>query len=420
MEYNCLSLNQIADSITEKISIDDISTLNYISTENMIVNKAGVEEASKLPNTKKVNFYRKKDILVSNIRPYFKKIWQADNDGGASADVLIYRANQNYIDEEYLYYFLSQDSFFDFMVQTSKGTKMPRGDKNAIANYEVSFPKNIVYQRKVASIGRTIDEKIKLNKKTIANLKELSQTLFKRWFVDFEFPDEDGNPYHIHGGKMIQSELGEIPEGWSIGKIDQIGTITGGGTPSRKVAEYYTNKGISWITPKDLSIDKSTFIYKGQNDITELGLKKGSAKLLPEHAVLFSSRAPIGYIAIAGQQVTTNQGFKSIVPDKGFGPYYIYFLLKHKLPSIEQAASGSTFKEISGKGLKNIIILLPNENLVRHFNEIVKVYFDKIKNLELESLYLRELRDTLLPKLMSGEIELPDELEVDKHAELLQ
>lgn len=275
-------------------------------------------------------------------------------------------------------------------------------------------------QNKITEILSLIDNKLQINRESIANLEELSQTLFKRWFVDFEFPDEDGNPYHIHGGKMIQSELGEIPEGWSIGKIDQIGTITGGGTPSRKVAEYYTNKGISWITPKDLSIDKSTFIYKGQNDITELGLKKGSAKLLPEHAVLFSSRAPIGYIAIAGRQVTTNQGFKSIVPDKGFGPYYIYFLLKHKLPSIEQAASGSTFKEISGKGLKNIITLLPNENLVRHFNEIVKVYFDKIKNLELESLYLTELRDTLLPKLMSGEIELPDELEVDQHAELLQ
>src|SRR5699024_10861351 len=234
MEYNCLSLNKIADSITEKISIDDISTLNYISTENMIVNKAGVEEASKLPNTKKVNFYRKKDILVSNIRPYFKKIWQADNDGGASADVLIYRANQNYIDEEYLYYFLSQDSFFDFMVQTSKGTKMPRGDKNAIANYEVSFPKNIVYQRKVASIGRTIDEKIKLNKKTIANLEDLSRTLFKRWFVDFEFPDEEGNPYKSSGGVMKQEGDSSIPIDWDIKSLETIMEITSGKRPKSK------------------------------------------------------------------------------------------------------------------------------------------------------------------------------------------
>ncbi|MGO1760072.1 MAG: restriction endonuclease subunit S, partial [Mammaliicoccus vitulinus] len=270
-------------------------------------------------------------------------------------------------------------------------------------------------QKAISSILKFLDKKLELNKKIIANLEELSQTLFKRWFVDFEFPDENGNPYKSSGGEMIDSELGEIPERWSLGNFENLGKIVGGGTPSKKVSEYYTKqKEIPWITPKDLSKNKNTYIYHGEQDITELGLNKSSAKLINKDSVLFSSRAPIGYIAIAGQEVTTNQGFKSIEVDKNINPYYVFFLLKYKLPIIEQTASGSTFKEISGKGMKSIPIILPIIETINKYGNIVESYFEKIKVLEKENQKLIQLRNTLLPKLMSGEIEIPDDIEVNK------
>jgi len=416
MEYNCLSLNQIADSITEKISIDDISTLNYISTENMIVNKAGVEEASKLPNTKKVNFYRKKDILVSNIRPYFKKIWQADNDGGASADVLIYRANQNYIDEEYLYYFLSQDSFFDFMVQTSKGTKMPRGDKNAIANYEVSFPKNIVYQRKVASIGRTIDEKIKLNKKTIANLEELSQTLFKRWFVDFEFPDENGNPYKTSGGKFINSEVGQIPIGWEI----------------RELNDLVKNKKDTF-NPKSFSENQVVHFSLPAYDNGEIPILenvtdiKSNKWYIDDNCVLFSKMNPrtmrVWLTDVSSDFLNVcSTEFVVLKSDSKKQNAFIYNICKSSnfADYLQSNATGSTnSRQRIRPGVALEYKLAISDATMIHLGGLLEPYIDKISILRREIVSLIDLRDTLLPKLMSGEIELPDELEVDEHAELL-
>ena len=320
--------------------------------------------------------------------------------------------NEEIVSPKYLYYLLQNK--MDNIKSLGTGSTFSEISGKVVKNIEVSLP-NLLNQKRVEKVLDSIDEKIELNQKIIANLEDLSETLFKRWFVDFEFLDENGNPYKSSGGEMIDSELGEIPEGWSLGNFENLGKIVGGGTPSKKVSEYYTKqKEIPWITPKDLSKNKNTYIYHGEQDITELGLNKSSAKLINKDSVLFSSRAPIGYIAIAGQEVTTNQGFKSIEVDKNINPYYVFFLLKYKLPIIEQTASGSTFKEISSKGMKSIPIILPIIETINKYGNIVESYFEKIKILEKENQKLIQLRDTLLPKLMSGEIEIPDDIEVNE------
>ena len=160
------------------------------------------------------------------------------------------------------------------------------------------------------------------------NLEQQAQSYFQELFVDNADPE------------------------WAIGTISDLGTVVGGSTPSKAKPEYYTESGIAWITPKDLSINKSKFVSHGENDITELGLKNSSAAIMPEGTVLFSSRAPIGYIAIAAGEVTTNQGFKSVVPKPEIGTPFVYFFLKNALPVIEGMASGSTFKEVSGSTMK--------------------------------------------------------------------
>ncbi|MBR0419012.1 MAG: restriction endonuclease subunit S [Erysipelotrichaceae bacterium] len=193
---------------------------------------------------------------------------------------------------------------------------------------------------------------------------------------------------------------------WREGTVSDLGTVVGGSTPSKAKAEYYTDNGIAWITPKDLSVNKSKFISHGADDITELGLCNSSATIMPPGTVLFSSRAPIGYIAIADGEVTTNQGFKSVVPFGHVGTAFVYFFLKNALPTIENMASGSTFKEISGSAMRTVPAVIPDNNILREFSEFCEPLFQQQRSLEAENRSLAALRDCLLPRLMSGDLDV--------------
>ena len=193
---------------------------------------------------------------------------------------------------------------------------------------------------------------------------------------------------------------------WREGSISDLGTVVGGSTPSKAKPEYYTNYGIAWITPKDLSVDKSKFISHGADDITELGLRNSSASIMPRGTVLFSSRAPIGYIAIADGEVTTNQGFKSVVPHSNVGTAFVYYFLKAALPTIEGMASGSTFKEISGSAMRMVPAIIPDDDTLRRFTSFCETLFQQQRTLEMQNRELAAIRDALLPRLMTGEIDV--------------
>lgn len=375
-------LSTLCTYIKGKVAVDTLDEHTYISTENMIPNKGGVESASSLPSTQYTQAFDKGDVLVSNIRPYFKKIWMAEYSGGCSNDVLVFRASEG-CDPTFLYYVLANDSFFDYATATSKGTKMPRGDKTAIMQYEVSSCDNATQQR-IGSLLRSIDKRIVTNKKINDNLEQQAQALFQELFIENADPE------------------------WSEGTISDLGTVVGGSTPSKSKPEYYTEHGIAWITPKDLSVNKSKFITHGENDITELGLKNSSASIMPEGTVLFSSRAPIGYIAIAAGEVTTNQGFKSVIPRPAIGTPFVYYFLKNALPTIEGMASGSTFKEVSGSTMKIVPAFIPDDETLARFTEFCSPIFEQQQMLERQNQSLAALRDSLLPKLMSGEVDVSD------------
>lgn len=250
-----------------------------------------------------------------------------------------------------------------------------------LVNLKVPFP-TLEKQNRLTALLNTIDNKIALNNKINENLEQQAQALFQNLFIDNARPE------------------------WKQGTVCDLGSIIGGSTPSKSKPEYYTGSGIAWITPKDLSVNKSKFIYHGENDITELGLKNSSASVMPEGTVLFSSRAPIGYIAIAAGEVTTNQGFKSIVPKSEIGTAFVYCFLKYNLPVIEGMASGSTFKEISGSVMKSVPAFVPDSETLNSFRLFCKPLFEQQKILELQNQSLEKLRDTLLPKLISGEINI--------------
>lgn len=303
----------------------------------------------------------------------------------------------NNVDKYFLYWIMRTPAYQSFIATHSSGTTVHHTSPKGIGNYVFKLPP-LDDQRRIASILSSLDRKIELNNKINADLEEMAQAIFKNWFVDFE-PFKDG--------KFVDSELGMIPEGWKVGRLDEIADVVGGSTPSKAKPEYYTQKGIAWLTPKDLSNHPAVYTSRGVIDITEEGYNSTSTKLMPKGTILFTSRAPIGYISIAQNDICTNQGFKSLVPKKA-GTCFLYCFLKYVTPEIENKSTGSTFKEASGSLMKSLQVIMPEQKVFEDFETIVSPLFARIESLEKENSRLSLLRDTLLPRLMSGELEVPE------------
>lgn len=200
----------------------------------------------------------------------------------------------------------------------------------------------------------------------------------------------------------------EIPAGWKSGTIANIGKVFGGATPATSNTNYYSSNGIAWATPKDLASSQNLYFSHGQRDITEEGFKSCSSVLIPSGSVLMTSRAPIGYLAINCNEVCTNQGFKSVVPNLEVGPYFVFHTLKLLMPYIKKLGNGSTFAEVSGKDLEGIPVLIPSTDCLQKFNSLVEPLFKKVQCNEQESTELSSLRDYLLPLLMNGQATISD------------
>lgn len=207
-------------------------------------------------------------------------------------------------------------------------------------------------------------------------------------------------PLNANLAKLSQAVFSNMLRTHQLHKlaINDIGTVVGGGTPSKKVSAYW-NGNIPWLSPKDLSNHPQVFTAHGESSITQNGLNNSSTKLLPKNTILFSSRAPIGYLSIANNKIATNQGFKSIVPNKDYPFWFIYELLKLETPKIINEANGSTFKEISGGRLKQHIVDVPISSDVSKYNSVFLPIFKQIKQLEKEIEVLTKLKNTLLKKL---------------------
>ena len=292
------------------------------------------------------------------------------------------KCNEKVLPEYLVYYFHTAIGQHKLLSNASQvGVPALARASTTFQKIEVEIP-DIKTQQKVVSVLNAIEAKINVNRSINENLEQQAQAYFQELFVDNADPE------------------------WTTGTISDLGTVVGGSTPSKAKPEYYTETGIAWITPKDLSINKSKFVSHGENDITELGLKNSSATIMPEGTVLFSSRAPIGYIAIAAGEVTTNQGFKSVVPKSEVGTPFVYFFLKNTLPIIEGMASGSTFKEVSGSTMKNVPAVIPDAETLAKFSDFCTPIFAQQRILEEQNQSLITMRDSLLPKLMTGEIDV--------------
>lgn len=273
------------------------------------------------------------------------------------------------INPMFLYYLLYTKREYMHFLGSGQGSTMPILNKNDFANLAFDFPSK-KEQDEIVDVINTIDSKIEINKQINDNLLEL---------LDLQY------------NKLIKSSTLEVH------KIQDIGSVTGGGTPSKKVKEYW-NGEIPWITPKDLSQTRNIFTSNGSISISNVGFKNSSTKLLPAGSVLYSSRAPIGYISIANNPVTTNQGFKSIIPDKQYPTEFIFELLKNETSKIVNSATGSTFKEVSSAQLKNHEIKIPSLIDCKKYSNSTRAFFNEIRRLECESNLLFRVRSQLLTR----------------------
>ena len=339
-----------------------------------------------------------------------KSYYHEDKNGKlAFAGFLIkYSLDKAKVNPKYVKFFTITNEYKNWVKNLSVGST--RGNINAqtFGDCPISVPERKQQDLLVRTLSLII-EKIELNNSINAELEAMAKTLYNYWFVQFDFPDKNGKPYKTSGGKMVWNEKlkREIPEEWEEGTLNNLGVIIGGSTPPRENEKYFSKNGTAWITPKDLSLNTGNkFITKGELDVTEEGIKASSLNVMPKGSILLSSRAPIGYLAISRESVTTNQGFKSFVPNKGFSTEYVYYTIQSMIPTIENHGVGSTFREVSASTLKTIPISLADKNVAIAFSVIVKDIFERQNILEIENQKLTELRDWLLPMLMNGQVKV--------------
>lgn len=329
-------------------------------------------------------------------------------DGCNCSDLVIIRPDTNKVNPAYL------AAFINFwgrkQISNNKvGAVQQHFNVHSAEEMLIALP-SIEIQHKIAGIINALNSKIDNNNAIAAELEGMAKDLYDYWFVQFDFPDENGKPYKSSGGKMVWNEelKREIPEGWENGIVSDLGTVVTGGTPSTGCAEYFakSKSGRAWATPKDLSNLNGRYFYHGEADITDAGLKNSAGNIMPKGSVLFTTRAPIGYIAITANEACTNQGFKSIIPAEKFGTEFVFQTLKMLTPQMQRVGVGSTFKEVSKDVFSHQSIVIPSVNLLKKYAALTLDIAEKIRNTQEENVELTSLRDFLLPMLMNGQVKV--------------
>ena len=393
-EWKEYKLGEVVIPVKDRIETSCLDSTSYISTENMLPEKAGITLSSGVPSGNAVLF-KKDDVLISNIRPYFKKIWRANRDGGCSADVICLRAS-NVVDPLFLYYLLSQDLFFDYVMQGAKGTKMPRGDRNQIMQWPVLIPsKN--EQHNIASILSALDDKIEINRRINDNLEQQAQALFKSWFVDFE-------PFK--NGEFVESELGMIPKGWRVGKLGEMVTT------NKRSYKGGFSRPIQYLDTSSITNNIIDSIQMLNPDVDKIPSR--ARRTVTEGDIVFSSVRPnqrhYGLLFNPASNFVVSTGFVVITSNWSGYRYFVYrYLTQDVIIGALQAIaeqSVSTFPSINASDIENLKMIIPPDEIIGKYAHLCVEISHQSDVLNNESRRLAELRDALLPKLMSGELKV--------------
>lgn len=371
-------LSDICSFRKGKVEVENLNAKNYISTENMLPNKCGITEASSLPTVSLTQEYKYGDVLVSNIRPYFKKIWQAQYDGGCSNDVLVFVPKPN-TDKDFLYYVLADDDFFTYSMATSKGTKMPRGDKTSIMQYEVPLI-DLQVQKKIASVLKALDEKIELNNKINNNLEQQAKAIFSNEFLTLEI----------------------LPNGWKQASLIDIADYLNG-LAMQKYRPTADETGIPVLKIKELRQG----CCDNNSELCSPSIK--SEYIIHDGDVIFSWSGSLIVDYWCGGVCGLNQHlFK--VTSKNYDKWFYYAWTKHHLDRFIAVAAdkATTMGHIKRDELAKAEVLIPNEADYNRIGALLQPIYEMIISNRIENKKLASTRDTLLPKLMNGEIDMSE------------
>ena len=383
-----MKLSEITTLVEDKISSSNISLADYVTTDSLLPNKEGKTIATNLPPTIcSLTHYRKGDVLVANIRPYLKKVWLADKEGGCSSDVLVFRAKEGYI-SSFLYAVLLQDCFFDYAMKGAKGSKMPRGDKEQIMRYELPIfsPQE---QENIGNIIIDVTNKLRLNRSINHNLEAMAKQLYDYWFVQFDFPDENGMPYKSSGGKMVWNEKlkREIPEGWDDVILNDFLIIKNGRDHKLLATGNYPVYGSGGEMRR-----VSAYLYNGE------------AILMPRKGSLNN----IMYVNKAFWTVDTMFYSEMKIPNCA---KYVFFAIKDI--DFTRWDSGTGVPSMTASLLYSIPLVKPNDLILQTFDNVLLPIFQKLEKVQLENENLTKLRDSLLPLLMNGQVSVNYDLSND-------
>ena len=392
-------LSSIADYVTDKISSNDIALREYVTTDCILQNKKGREIATNLPpQSCCLTRYQRGDVLIANIRPYLKKVWFADIDGGASSDVLVFRAKEGH-SPSFLYAVLLQDSFFDYVMQGAKGSKMPRGDKEQILRYEM--PTLSCSEESIGTFFLNLDKKIRLNEQINQNLEAMAKQLYDYWFVQFDFPNEEGKPYKSSGGEMVWNEKlkRKIPNEWDNCTLKDFINLF----DSRRIP----------LSSKDREERKGNYPYYGATGIMDYVneyIFDGDYILLAEDGSTSDSKGFPIVQYIWGKNWVNNHAH-IILPKNEQYLMFTYQMLR-SIPA-KQIETGSIQKKISQENLCEYNMVLPNSILIEKYESIISPLWEKRKLCIEEINALIKQRDELLPLLMNGQASVNSDLSND-------
>lgn len=371
-----VKLGDVASYRTEKIDSSFLNSSNYVSTDNMLTDRGGLTQSEYVPTEGKASKYNNSDILVSNIRPYFKKIWLADKDGGCSNDVIVFKPNNKLITYKYLYYRLSNQDFFDFMMAGSNGTKMPRGNKNSIPSFLIKLPP-LPTQKKIAKILSNYDALIENNLKQIKLLEEKARLTYEEWFLRFR----------IDGKKLEIDEETGLPFGWERVNVNSLYSIKyGKNLPQEKIKEQakypvYGASGQMGFYEKS-NVNYSVILVTSRGN--------GSGDI---HRTF-------------GAGFVTNNSF-IILPKDDYSYLSFEFTIYHlETIGLKNYCSGSAQPQLTNDAMKSIKIILPTQEHIKSYLNIVRPLIAVADNLRNQNQLLKESRDILLPRLMTGMIDV--------------
>ena len=314
---------------------------------------------------------------------------------------VLIRPDEEKVDPQFLTYRLLAHDIQHWMSGIANGATVPHLNMEDIRALPVPELPPLQAQSEIGATLSAFDDLIENNRQRIEILKGMARLLYQEWFVHFRFPGHEDV-------ELVESELGSIPEGWEVWRVGDVIETIGGGTPSKGVGEYWEEGTVQWFTPTDLTRSGSAFAFESESQITELGLKKSSAKLFPADSVMMTSRATIGAISISTTPAATNQGFITCVPSEHLPSSYLYFWLHANIDLFLSLAGGATFKELRKSTFRELPILVPNGPVMGSFQQHVGPQMALIKNLLQQIEILRKARDLLLPRLVSGELDVSE------------